>query len=453
MRRLLAGLTIVMMAGACTGSSEPPTPAASGEVRPNESGGPPSDEGLIPTGVPIEKVVFIVKENRTFDNLFGRFPGADGATTGRLSDGTEIPLARAPDVYEHDIGHDFISGLVVINGGEMNGFDRIPGGRFLDGYTQYREVDIPAYWAYAEEYVLGERMFSSMYGPTIPEHMYTVAASASRVVSNKLTPEDGQGLYCEDKRERFNRLAHHPKLMEWERTLKIARIRALFREISACIDVRTIFPELEKAGVSWNYYGKPEQFHNPLLAVDEIRNTERWEHVIDPARFLEDAAAGSLPQVSYVLPPAKWNDHPHPGRSLCVGENWTIEQVSAVMQGPDWERTAIFITWDDFGGIYDHTPPPQVDDLGFGPRVPLIVISPWAKSGHISDTTFEFSSFLALQESLFDIEPLTHRDRDANDMLDLFDFDQEPREPLILEPRPEKTVDGKQFCKGVPTSH
>ncbi len=245
-------------------------------------------------------------------------------------------------------------------------------------------------------------------------------------MSNKLTPEDGQGLYCEDKRERFNRLAHHPKLMEWERTLKIARIRALFREISACIDVRTIFPELEKAGVSWNYYGKPEQFHNPLLAVDEIRNTERWEHVIDPARFLEDAAAGSLPQVSYVLPPAKWNDHPHPGRSLCVGENWTIEQVSAVMQGPDWERTAIFITWDDFGGIYDHTPPPQVDDLGFGPRVPLIVISPWAKSGHISDTTFEFSSFLALQESLFDIEPLTHRDRDANDMLDLFDFDQEP---------------------------
>ncbi len=444
MRRLLiAGLMVILAAGACT-----PSPGSSGGAPGGEAGGEATPAG----DVPIEKVVFIVKENRTFDNLFGRFPGADGVTSGRTFDGSKVPLKRAPDIYAHDIGHDFISGLVVVNGGEMNGFDRISGGRYLDGYTQYRQADIPAYWKYAQRFVLGERMFSSMYGPTIPEHMYTVAASASRVVSNKLTPEDGRGVYCEDKRERFNRLAHHPKLMAWERKLRLAKIRALFREISACLDVRTIFPELEKIGVSWNYYGKPEQFHNPLLAIDEIRNTERWDNVIDPERFLADAETGELPQVSYLLPPAKFNEHPHPGRSICVGENWTIKQVNAVMSGPDWAHTAIFITWDDFGGIYDHVPPPQVDDLGFGPRVPLIVISPWAKSRHISDTTFEFSSFLAFQERLFGIDPLTARDGSANDMFDLFDFDQEPLDPLVLEPRPEKTVDGTRRCTDVPAS-
>jgi phospholipase C len=108
------------------------------------------------------------------------------------------------------------------------------------------------------------------------------------------------------------------------------------------------------------------------------------------------------------------------------------------MRGPDWNRTAIFITWDDFGGLYDHVPPPQVDAFGLGPRVPLIVISPWVKPGHISHTTYEFSSFLAFLERLYGIEPLTKRDAAANDMFDMFDFTQTPLDKLILEQRPEK---------------
>jgi phospholipase C len=121
---------------------------------------------------------------------------------------------------------------------------------------------------------------------------------------------------------------------------------------------------------------------------------------------------------------------------MCVGENWTIELVNAVMEGPDWERTAIFITWDDFGGVYDHVKPPLVDDMGLGPRVPLLIISPWVKRGVIH-TTYEFSSFLAFLERLHGIDPLTKRDRMANDMFDAFDFRQEPLDPVILEPRPE----------------
>jgi phospholipase C len=443
---LVAALLAV---GACTGSSgEDGDPGASGSGSPgqSQSGAGGSSDG---SGVPIEKVVFIVKENRTFDNYFGRFPGADGATTGLTSTGDRVPLAQAPDVYPHDIGHDFFSGLTVINGGRMNGFDRIPGSADLLGFTQYRGADLPSYWRYARRFVLADRMFSSMYGPTIPEHLFTVAASSGRVVSNKLTPEDGRGLYCEDVRERFHRLRRHPKLMLWESRLRLRRIMALLEEVGACLDVRTIFPQLEQRGITWNYYGNQTQFHNALLAVDEIRNTRLWNKVIDPVRFEQDARSGNLPQVSYVLPPTKFNEHPHPGRSVCVGENWTVRLVNAVMKGPDWGRTAIFITWDDFGGLYDHVAPPQIDDLGLGPRVPLLVISPWAKPGHVSHTRYEFSSFLAFLERLYDIPPLTERDRRANDLFDVFDFEAAPRKPLLLEPRPELERAGKLGCRGV----
>jgi phospholipase C len=337
------------------------------------------------------------------------------------------------------MGHNFFEGLRAINGGKMDGFDQIPGGSDLLPYTQFHEEDIPAYWAYARRFTLADRMFSSMFGPTIPEHMFTVAATAGRVVSNKISPEDGHGLYCEDVREKFLKLKKHPDLMRWERELEMDRMEALLEKVQACMNIHTIFPELEKRGVSWHYYGDRNQFHNATLAIDEIRNTDRFDNVVQSDEFVKDARAGDLPQVSYVLPPTKFNDHPHsPDRSICVGENWSIRQINAVMEGPDWEHTAIFVTWDDFGGLYDHVPPPQIDDMGLGARVPLIVISPWAKQGHVDHTRYEFSSFLALLERLFDIEPLTERDRIANDLFDAFDFDQEPLDPLILKERPEQ---------------
>jgi phospholipase C len=389
--------------------------------------------------VPIEKVVFIVKENRTFDNMFGRFPDANGATSGHRSDGRQVALTRAPDVYTHGIGHSFVAGIKAVNGGRMNGFDKLGGGRKGLGYTQYRRWQIPNYWRYAKTYGLGDKMFSSMYGPSIPEHMFVVAATSGRIVSNEITyagPENGR--YCEDPREHFHRLARNHNVMRWERNVRIAKITALFQVVSACADIHTIFPELEQLGVTWRYYGHKEQTQLAPLAIKEIRRTDRWTNVVPPFGFREDARTGNLPAVSYVLPQFEYNEHPQKGRSMCAGENWTVRQVNAVMRGPDWNRTAIFITWDDFGGIYDHVPPPQVDAFGLGPRVPLIVISPWVKPGHISHTTYEFSSFLAFLERLYGIEPLTKRDAAANDMFDMFDFTQTPLDKLILEQRPEK---------------
>ena len=125
----------------------------------------------------------------------------------------------------------------------------------------------------------------------------------------------------------------------------------------------------------------------------------------------------------------------HPPASVCVGENWTVEQINAIMLGSNWESTAIFLTWDDFGGFYDHVSPPVVDNFGFGPRVPFLVISPWAKPGFIDHTALEFSSVLKFIEERFDLDALTARDQDAADLVDAFDFKHGPRAPVILQPR------------------
>ncbi len=120
---------------------------------------------------------------------------------------------------------------------------------------------------------------------------------------------------------------------------------------------------------------------------------------------------------------------------MCEGENWTVEILNALQQSPYWDETAVVLTWDDFGGFYDHVAPPHVDLYGLGPRVPTIVISPWARPGYVDSRTYEFSSVLKFIETVFDLPALTERDRRSSDMLDAFDFLQRPLDPLILEPR------------------
>jgi phospholipase C len=156
------------------------------------------------------------------------------------------------------------------------------------------------------------------------------------------------------------------------------------------------------------------------------------EHVVPASQFEQDAATGNLPAVSWLV---TGPESEHPPWSTCLGEGWSVREFNAVMQGPDWESTAIFLTWDDFGGFYDHVPPPDVDYLGLGPRVPLLIISPYARSGYVSHTVYEFSSFLSLVEMRFGLDPLTERDAAGSPMLDSFDFNQQPLAPLVLTPR------------------
>jgi phospholipase C len=202
-----------------------------------------------------------------------------------------------------------------------------------------------------------------------------------------------------------------------------------------CFDLPTLADRLEAAHVSWKYYaptrGQVGYIWSALDAINHIRNGPLWtSKVVADGQFVEDARNGRLPAVSWLV---TGKNSEHPPFSSCEGENWSVEQMNAVMEGPDWASTAVFITWDDFGGFYDHVSPPPVDQFGLGPRVPLLIISPFVRKGKVSHTQYEFSSLLSFVEKRFYLAPLTERDQKANDMLDGFDFTQPPSPPLVLK--------------------
>jgi phospholipase C len=428
-----------------TSSTSPvvPSPSTPPTSPPDEPDVAAEDGGWGMARRKIEHVVFIVKENRTFDHFFGTFPGADGATEGVRCDGSVVPLARARDDSEGAM-HSFLSGIVAINGGRMNCFDALDGGKKGETYIQFRRDQIPNYWRYAQEFTLGDAFFSSSYGPTWVEHYWTVAAQSDRFIDVERDPHVGsngiKGEYCDDEEERIRSfpkftLEEEGQVFEWEEEADTSPIEKTFILRWPCSEVETLPDLLEEEKVSWKYYTSTFPYVNILRAIPHIRYGPMWKKVPDQSTFIPDVEAGRLPAVSWVLPPGGESDHPDLGTPLCPGENWTVRTINAIMRSPDWDSTAIFLTWDDFGGFYDHVPPPHVDIYGMGPRVPLIVISPYARRGFIFSEVSEFSSVLRFIEKLHGLPALTDRDRTANDLLGTFDFTQEPREPLILRER------------------
>lgn len=403
-------------------------------------------------GNPIEHVIFLIKENRTFDNYFGRYPGADGATSGRTSTGETIDLRIATDVLTHDLGHEFLDGVRAISGGQMDGFDLIPiGGASLDGYTSFTRKGIPNYWAYADHFVLGDRTFSPMYGPTFPAHLYTVGAQAGRVTGNKLNrgyfsrEKNGRvGAYCSDRGETINRFrqlsrSERKVVMDAEAASDLERIEEFYEVVQPCFDFRVLPDELNDAEISWRYYATPGDWRNALHAIKHIRYSRYWgPNVVSPRQATEDVTQQRLKAVSWLIPPTGFNDHPGAGTSVCKSENWAVRYINTIMRSKYWKSTAIFMSWDDFGGFFDHVPPPHYDVMGLGPRVPMLIISPYAKAGYIDHTTYELSSVVRFIEDIFGLKQLTRRDRQSSNMFNAFDFRQKanPDErKLILQPR------------------
>ena len=358
-------------------------------------------------------------------------------------------MTPAKDSLDHDLGHTFEAGVEAINGGHMDGFDTVYKGETMAGYSTFDRETLPAYWAYADEFVLGDRMFSSMYGPTFPEHLYTVAAQAGRVVHNKLDTGlysveqgTGPGSYCSDPGERVYRFqkltsAEEREVMRAEETADFDAVRKYWFEDHPCFNFAVLPDQLNKKGISWGYYAKDGSPMNALHAIKHIRFSKYWgPNVKDEPEFLKDLNAGELPQVTWVTPGSGFNEHPS-GPSVCKGENWTVRHINAIMRSPYWKNTAIVLTWDDFGGFYDHVPPPHYDIMGLGPRVPLLIISPWAQQGYIDSTTYEFSSVLKFIETMFGLECMTQRDCQADNMTGAFDFSEPPADDrkLLLEPR------------------
>ena len=267
----------------------------------------------------------------------------------------------------------------------------------LNTLSYYDWHELPNCWEYARRFVLCDRFFSSLAGPSEPNHLYTVAAKSGGLRNNPPSNIAGRaGVYT------------FPTLAEL----------------------------LQNTHVTWKYYDeKPDprrhSLWNPMPGFRQFqRSPELMSHLVGLSQFYQDVKANQLPNVCWIVP--NHADSEHPPADSARGMWYVTNLVNAIMQSEAWKDTVIIVTWDDYGGFHDHVFPPAVDEFGYGPRVPALIISPYARPGFVCHTTFDFTSPLKLIEEHFGLKPLTTRDGAANDMQDCFDFNQSPLPPRVI---------------------
>jgi phospholipase C len=361
----------------------------------------------------IQHFVFIMQENRSFDHYFGTYPGAEG-----LPDGVCIPnpaggpcVAPSHDAQLVNQGgvHLWGDALRCIHGGLMDGFisgaNPKPGD--VMGWHDYREV--ANYWNYAQLYVLQDRLFESITSYSLPAHLYMLAAQS--------------GGYKGASGEPFPKPLSYPEITLLLGSGKVDWRYYVNRGTSPAAADGNVEDADETTLTNWN----------PLPGFPAVKNDPtQFTRLTNATQFYTDAQNGTLPQVSWIIPNSDLSEHPP--ASIATGSSYVTSLVNAVMNSPVWSSTAIFIAWDDWGGFYDHVDPPKVDQYGLGIRVPGLVISPYARQGYVDHKTYSFESWLKIVEERFGIIPMTGRDNTANDMADAFDFTQQPRAPVTLNP-------------------
>lgn len=404
-----------------------------------------TSDSRIPTGK-IQHVVVVVQENRSPDNLFHDpvliARGADIASSGLTSLGARVPLQPVPLGVNYDLGHLHSAFVTMYDHGRMDGGDKIPVVCTStcpppNAALRYvRPSDVGPYFQVAEQYTFGDRMFQTNEGPSFPAHQFLISGTSAP------TP-DSHFFVAENTNNFFIGGCNAPP-----GTLTLL-IDPNGREDVAtypCFEHRTLIDELDAQGLSWRYYA-PSPSHI-WTAPNAIRHLcqpamengqpvctgEDWKNVIiPPKRFLTDIKDKKLAAVTWVIPIGQSSDHAGSPRTNS-GPSWVASVVNAVGQSQFWSNTAIFVTWDDWGGWYDHVPPPKVIDDGkswgsgyvYGFRVPLIVISPYAKPGYISHVNHDFGSILKFVEEVFTLNTLGYADGRADNLADCFNFNQTP---------------------------
>jgi phospholipase C len=375
---------------------------------------------------PIKHVVMIIKENHSFDNIFGTFPGADGASTARTHTGRIVPLTHTPDHVTLDIGHAGDSAAFAVNHGQMNRFSALPGavqnGRDLAD-SQYHQKDIPNYWQYASNFALEDHFFATIMGPSFPNHLVTVAATSGNSYDNPR----GQ--------------THHAWGCDggpYAVVDAIAPNTGRRYTTRPCFNMQTIVDRMQQRHVSWKYYSPPAfqsgYIWNSLDAIRHVRYSPLWKtNIRRDTQFISDVKAGRLPAVSWLVTNSPFSEHPP--YSMCVGENWSVKQINAIMQSKYWNSTLIVLAWDDFGGFYDHVAPPHLDYLTLGIRVPSLLISPYARRGFVDHSVLNFNSVLRFIEDNWGMQPLNRQDRTAPSIVSGLDYLQSPLPPLVLKQR------------------
>jgi phospholipase C len=453
----------------------------------------------------IKHVVVIMQENRSFDSYFGTFPGADGLPRdGHGNFTTCVPDPRAGHCAApyHDSSltnaggpHYKNSAQDDIDGGKMDGFVKtvesngVTQGGDLDtdalgclatarppncvdvmGYHDQREI--PNYWTYAKNFVLQDRMFEPSLSWSLVSHLYMVSAWSAQCSNgfdaSTCTPSntfpDGDGVPQ----------TNNPLVQQLTGAAAGILQPADGDDVAnspqppdfAWTDITYL---LHKHNVSWRYYvqrgTEPDCASGAMTCVpvaQAVQTPEIWNPLPDFATVHEDgqlgniqdsnnifaaARAGTLPAVAWVVPSG--DDSEHPPSSILAGQEHVTNIINALMSGPDWSSTAIFLAWDDWGGFYDHVPPPTVDGQGYGLRVPAMVISPYARRGYIDHQTLSFDAYLKFIEDDFlggqrldartdgrpDPRPTVRETVPIlGDLRSDFDFNQTPRQPLLLDP-------------------
>jgi phospholipase C len=426
----------------------------------------------------IEHVVIIMQENRSFDSYFGTYPGADGIA---MTDG--VPNACIPsagdkpcvrpyhDTDDEDLGgpHTAKAADFDIDGGKMDGFIRVMQGvtatggcptdiptcavkgreHWVMGYHTEREL--PDYWAYARDYVLQDHLFAPVRSWSLPAHLYMVSEWAARCE----TPDDASTCVAD---RQFTHVDELP------RDLLAPGKRIPGRPSSPWTDLTFL---LHAHGISWAYYVmdgfepdcdgdaqscklKPQSARtpsiwNPLPSFTDVREDGELGNVKDTSLFFRDVENGSLPSVVWLAPSNRYSEHP-PGL-VSAGQAYVAGIVNAIARTKYWDSTAIFLSWDDWGGFYDHVTPPDVNTFGYGLRVPGLVISAYARKGYIDHQILSHDAYVRFIEDDFlsgeRLDPKTDGRPDprasvaeaAAQLGDLrrdFDFTQPPRPPVVM---------------------
>ncbi len=376
-----------------------------------------------------QHVVIVVQENRTTDNLFNGLPGADTVRRGLNSHGQIVPFVPVSLTATYGLSHTHDAFVKSYDGGRMDGFDTVHSNcsgkcppEDTRAYAYVKPSQTRPYFAMAEQYAFADRMFQSNEGPSFPAHLYIVAGTSSpergsdlRIAENPRTPRGGTTAGCDSP----------------EGTL-VALIAPDGREDShayPCIERPSIFNLLDEKHLGWRYYQAHEGsgLWNAADAFRHIRYGPQYSTnvIYPPSRFISDVRAHTLAAVTFVTPTAANSDHAQITER--TGPSWVAGVVNAVGTSPYWKSTVIFVTWDDWGGWYDHVKPTHYDSYSLGFRVPLIVISPFTPQGYVSHRQHEFGSILKFLERNFGLESLETTDLRADDLSDCFDFRGPPR--------------------------
>ncbi|HKH14769.1 MAG TPA: alkaline phosphatase family protein [Solirubrobacterales bacterium] len=405
---------------------------------------PPPPPPPPPNISPIRHVVIVYQENHSFDNVLGRLCArtgrCQGATRGTLPDGSRIPLATSPDIVPR-VGHQTSAQNAAINGGLMNGFAHVHGCEAKHDhrcYTQFRHRQIPNLWKLAKSYAMSDQTFQMDSVPSFGAHVELVSATLNGFTGDPPPDSPGRaasGWGCDSHLDApwratpDSEITYEPSCVPWYGLDPDKYPYGGAYRPTNVQPTDTILDRLDGADLGWKLYtAEPGNGYLWSICPNYAKciYTGRKQNQVDTRDVIDDAKAGSLPNFSVVLPTLAISQHN--GDSMKAGDNWIGRVVNAIQNGPDWRSTAIFITYDDCGCFYDHVPPPD----GLGIRTPMVVVSPWARPGHVDSTQASMASLLAFTEHNFGLSPLNDRDAMAYDYANSFDYEQAPLAPVPM---------------------